>query len=143
MMKSEFEALAGYEVSFEDYSNIIEPMYMATNLSKKEFVACLDKTRFALPTKRQMINAMKKEAKHLFEICGHCTDYESRQRLETMAKNYAARIYNIDWVHDMKSFVFFNSGYEYPELKRGCTYPRELIIGRGNTEYERIVLVKD
>ena len=30
MMKHEFEALAGYEVSFEDYNNVIEPMYMAT-----------------------------------------------------------------------------------------------------------------
>ena len=30
MMKHEFEALAGYEVSFEDYNRVIEPMYMAT-----------------------------------------------------------------------------------------------------------------
>lgn len=38
MMKHEFEALAGYEVSFEDYNRIIEPMYMATELSKEDFV---------------------------------------------------------------------------------------------------------
>lgn len=38
MMKIEFEALAGYEVSVSDYDNIIEPMYMATNLNKAEFV---------------------------------------------------------------------------------------------------------
>ena len=42
MMHKEFEELAGYEVSFEDYNNIIEPMYMATNLSKQEFVKCLN-----------------------------------------------------------------------------------------------------
>lgn len=48
MMKHEFEAIAGYEVSTEDYEKIIEPMYMATTLSKVEFVKCLDKKRFAM-----------------------------------------------------------------------------------------------
>lgn len=40
MMKHEFEALAGYEVTYEDYSKIIEPMYMAIpeSISKQEFV---------------------------------------------------------------------------------------------------------
>lgn len=41
MMKHEFERLAGYEVSAEDYNNIIEPMYMATDLSKEDFVAVM------------------------------------------------------------------------------------------------------
>lgn len=48
MMKHEFEQIAGYEVSWEDYNNIIEPMYMATNLSKEEFVKTLSKKRFAV-----------------------------------------------------------------------------------------------
>ena len=43
MMKHEFEKLAGYEVSYEDYTKIIEPMYMATDLSKAEFVKCIDR----------------------------------------------------------------------------------------------------
>ena len=42
MMWKEFEEIAGYEVSYEDYANVIEPMYMATELSKREFVKCLD-----------------------------------------------------------------------------------------------------
>lgn len=46
MMKQEFERIAGYEVSMEDYNNIIEPMYMATNLDKYEFVKVVDKNRF-------------------------------------------------------------------------------------------------
>ena len=54
MMKHEFEALAGYEVSFEDYNRIIEPMYMATELSKEDFVKCIDRKRFALPTKAEL-----------------------------------------------------------------------------------------
>ena len=59
MMKVEFEKLAGYEVSFEDYNSIIEPMYMATDLSKEEFVKVIDKKRFALKTKKQYIAEMK------------------------------------------------------------------------------------
>ena len=42
MMHKEFEELAGIEVSYEDYTNIIEPMYMAGNLSKREFVKTLN-----------------------------------------------------------------------------------------------------
>lgn len=46
MMKSEFEAIAGYKVSHKDYYDIIEPMYMATNLDKYEFVETINKKRF-------------------------------------------------------------------------------------------------
>ena len=42
MMHKEFEELAGIEVSYEDYTNIIEPMYMAANMSKREFVKTLN-----------------------------------------------------------------------------------------------------
>lgn len=68
MMKEEFERLAGYEVSFDDYQKIIEPMYIAADLDKQEFVKCINKNRFALPTKKQLIDEMKKIAVHLFEI---------------------------------------------------------------------------
>lgn len=54
MMKHEFEAIAGYEVSAEDYNNIIEPMYMATNLSKQEFVKTISKKRFAIVKKEEV-----------------------------------------------------------------------------------------
>ena len=46
MMKHEFEALAGYKVSTADYDNIIEPMYLATNLNKADFVATINRKRF-------------------------------------------------------------------------------------------------
>ena len=48
MMRHEFEEIAGYKVSAEDYNNIIEPMYYAANLSKHEFVKTLNKKRFEL-----------------------------------------------------------------------------------------------
>ena len=142
MMWKEFEEIAGYEVSFEDYNNIIEPMYMAVNLSKKDFIATLDKKRFALPTKQELVKKMKKEANHLFDICGHYTDYESEQRLEKLGKDYARRFYGIDWSNDLESYVYTIKEYEYPALGRGCTYPKELVIGRNNHDYERITLVK-
>ena len=53
MMKHEFEEIAGYEVSREDYDNIIEPMYMATNLTKQEFVKTISKKRFAVVRKEK------------------------------------------------------------------------------------------
>lgn len=55
MMHKEFEEIAGIEVSFEDYTNIIEPMYMAANMSKFEFVKTLNlkffKDRMSKPEK--------------------------------------------------------------------------------------------
>lgn len=53
MMKHEFETLAGYEVSTEDYEKIIEPMYLATNLTKQEFVSTINKKRFAIVKKEE------------------------------------------------------------------------------------------
>ena len=58
MMHQEFERIAGYEVSFEDYTNIIEPMYMATTLSKEEFVKTLN--RKAFEKKEERIANIKK-----------------------------------------------------------------------------------
>lgn len=140
-MKEEFERLAGYEVSFDDYQKIIEPMYMATDLDKREFVKCINKNRFALPTKKQLIDEMKKIAVHLFEICGRYNDYESMNELEKKAREFAKRFYNIDCYYDSKDWICFNTGYELPHLQGGCTYPKELVIGHDGVEYTRIELV--
>ena len=42
-MKHEFEQIAGYEVSNETYDTIIEPMYMATAMSKQDFIKTLNR----------------------------------------------------------------------------------------------------
>lgn len=47
MTKQEFERIAGYEVTQEDYTQKIEPMYMATDMSKQDFVKTLNKKTFA------------------------------------------------------------------------------------------------
>lgn len=48
MMQHEFEMIAGYRVSAEDYNNYIEPMYLAIpeNISKYEFVKMINRKRF-------------------------------------------------------------------------------------------------
>ena len=49
MMKEEFERLAKIDVTHETYSKIIEPMYLATDLSKQEFVKLLNLKTLATP----------------------------------------------------------------------------------------------
>lgn len=144
MMWEEFEKIAGYEVSYEDYHNIIEPMYMAIpeGISKAEFVKMINKKYFALPDPKAILNEMRKYANRLQMICGLSSDYESEKQLQILAYEYAQRKYGIDWAHDSKAYIFFLKGYEYPEVKRGCTYPKTLVIGRGDIEYERTELVK-
>ena len=134
MLKEEFEKIAGYEVTGADYYNILEPMYMATDLSKEEFEETINKKRFALKTKRQIIQAMRKEAQHLAETCEHYTDHDAKERLEALKIEYTERF--CYW-------AVIEREYMYPEIKRGCTYPNELIVYDiyGN-EVERIWLVK-
>lgn len=131
MMKEEFERLAGYEVSFEDYNKVIEPMYMATNLSKEEFVKVIDKKRFALKTKEQFINEMKKLAKHLYDTCSQYYDSETREHLKKLADEYTTRFYG--------GFAdnYFNS--EEKSLST-CYYPSELQI-YGTKNYKTIEII--
>lgn len=53
MMWSEFEELAGYEVDYNTYTNIIEPMYNAVELSKQDFIKILN--RKALEKKKEKV----------------------------------------------------------------------------------------
>ena len=145
MMKQEFEQLAGYEVSFQDYTNIIEPMYMAVNLTKAEFVKTIDKKRFALPTKAELKRKMRKIANEIFEGCGLRSFWEEEQELDRIAKEYARRFYGIDWCRDLTSHVLILKDYGYCgarlEIKRGCTFPETILIGRDGVDYEKIVLI--
>ena len=145
MMHEEFEKLAGYEVSYEDYHNIIEPMYMATNLSKVDFIKCLDPKRFSKQYKlAEMKKEIKKLAKIIFEGCGIRIYHDEENRMNDLAKAYAGLKYNLNWVSDLKSYVYFTRGYAYCGIKqdRGCSYLKELVIGRDDIDFERIVLVK-
>ena len=144
MMWKEFERIAGYEVSYDDYVNYIEPMYMGLpdRVSKQDFVQMIDRKRFALPDPRGILRKIRKEARHLYEICGHYSDNESEHRLEALTFQYALRKYGLDWSKDHKVYVYCIREYEFPTIGRGCTYPCTLVIGReGVGEFARIKLV--
>lgn len=127
MTKHEFEALAGYEVTWDDYNNIIEPMYMATDLSKADFVKCIDKKRFALKSLTKMRNEMIKIARGLEDSCTHYVDFEAEDKLEALANAYRDRISATGWTTNeaMKwscyyptSIDFYDSNYHTIETVR-------------------------
>lgn len=118
MMHNEFEALAGYEVSFEDYTNIIEPMYMASNLSKEEFVKCIDKKRFALKPIHVIEKEMKKIAQGLKETCTHYTDYEAEEQLIKLVEEYMKR----KGLDRMAGYTI-----EHEQIF-SCYYPKKVVI---------------
>lgn len=124
MMKHEFEALAGYEVSVADYDNIIEPMYMATQLSKAEFVKVICKERFALKSREEIVQEMKELAGHLKKTCDHYTDVEAEEKLRELAAEYKERF------GPYKGGFFLNTRHTLEHLGdcRGCAYPAELEI---------------
>ena len=141
MMKQEFEALAGYEVTDEAYYTIIEPMYMATNLTKKAFVKVLDKKAFALPTKGELKRAMRKIANEIWQNCGLTSFITEDDELNRIAREYARRFYGVQG--NGNDYVIITRDYAYCGVRqdRGCTFPEAVVIGRGDIELERIILV--
>ena len=133
MLKEEFEKIAGYEVSPEDYKNIIEPMYLATNLSKADFVACIDKKRFALRPLKSLVKDMKKCAASLKETCTHYRDFETIEKLEKIAAEYTKRKYIGIAVYSIRDKMLWS-----------CYYPVEIEIYNPKTfkTYETITINK-
>ena len=132
MMKNEFEALAGYEVTFEDYSKIIEPMYMAIpdSISKQEFVKMIDRKRFDFRAKEKaekkaMLKAMKEIAEERAQNCEHFGDYEAEEKLYEIARNYMNKFFpkNLGYHGDIERKHWAN-------ISTSCTYPAELVIYR-------------
>ena len=118
MMQQEFEKIAGYEVSANDYHDIIEPMYLATNLSKEEFVACINKKRFALKPLDYLIKEMRKCAESLKETCTHYTDYETQDRLDELIEEYI----------DRKGFGDTISYNVDEQMLWSCFYPVKVVL---------------
>lgn len=115
MLKHEFEEMAKIEVSYDDYKNIIEPMYMATNLSKEDFINTLNLKRFALKSKKQLINELKKLAKNIEESCCNYTNYEAEAKIESIIEELKER--------------FNDNCYITADIKNGCFYYDYLFIG--------------
>lgn len=136
-MWEEFEKLAGYEVTYEDYANVIEPMYNATNLSKAQFVKTLNRKAFDLKYKKQeMIKAMKAICAERKENAEHFTNYDAENQLQILVRKYTETFHRFGTPEIARKQTF---------QTRGCSYPAELIIYGGvvNGKYyeiERITL---
>ena len=128
MMKYEFEALAGYEVTDYDYTEIIEPMYYASNLCKQEFVKTISKKRFALKTRKEYVKEMKEIAKHLKETCDHYTDTEAKDRLEALAEEWQNRKLAEGYIISTRTTL------EHIGAGRGCSYPVKIQFYNKNYE---------
>ena len=116
MMQAEFEQLAGYEVKADDYNNIIEPMYMAINVDKAEFVKMIDKKRFALKPIKAIVKEMQKVAESIEETCTHYRDNEAWDKLEALVKEYKERK---GWGKNVSSSI-------RDKQKWSCYYPYEV-----------------
>lgn len=133
MMKQEFEALAGYEVTDKDYYEVIEPMYMAVEMTKQEFVKVIDKKAFALPTKTELVHSMKKIVEKMVEKLGHCNAYDEEEELNKICRTYAKRF-------GFDNF-YYKMGYEYPRLYRGCSFPYAVVFYNDHNNYEMKVIL--
>ena len=137
MMHKEFEQIAGYEVSYEDYTNIIEPMYMAVNLSKQEFVKLLDRKQFDLnykkqQYKKQLLSGMKSIAEEMYKLCSITETYEQYEALREKALEY------------IKAFPVWKAPHHEFETahKNGCSYVKAILWFDENwNEVQRIELV--
>lgn len=127
MLKTEFEKIAGYEVSFNDYYNIIEPMYMSVDLTKTQFVKILDRKRFALKSKEQLLKEIKNLAKLCKKNCDHFYDSKSEEKLYNLIKELKER-----FDEDIR--------VEQKKTQRGCYYPASLNIYKGEYFIQNVIL---
>lgn len=138
MMHEEFEKLAGYEVSNEDYNNVIEPMYMAVNMSKQDFIKCLNRKQFdknykEKQIKRQLQIEMQDIANEMHELCGYTDTYEQFNALRDKALEYIEKfpIWNAP-----------NHEFEKAEGYGRCTYVKALVwYDKDWNEVQRLELV--
>lgn len=124
MMHKEFEEIAGYEVSYETYTDIIEPMYMALpdNVSKQQFVKMLDRKQFDLnykkqQYKKQLLKEMKAIAEEMYHLCSHTETYEQYEALRAKALEY------------IKAFPVWKAPHHdfHREYKNGCSYVKSIV----------------
>lgn len=69
-------------------------------------------------------------------MCGISENCNELAQLQKLCYEYAQRFSGINIQMDSMAWVDFTN-----EHKNGCTYPKELLIGRGNKTHIRIKLV--
>lgn len=115
MMWSEFEELAGYRVSHDDYVKYIEPMYNVLDIDKTEFVKMINKKRFAVRPSIAIMRDMKKCAESLRKTCTQFTDYETIDKLDSLVKEYINNLYGNHNIYVSYLYEYYLiGGYHYP-----------------------------
>ena len=130
MMYSEFLDIANVtdnDITADTYDNIIEPMYMAINLSKYDFVKMLnikeicDTYPNVNKTEKELVKLIAKMRKNL----GLTTMHEEENKFIALAKQYC----------ELKGMEYcYEEGivYEIPLYERGCTMYTGFVARKGN-----------
>lgn len=112
MLKEEFEKISGIEISDYNYKNIVEPMYMAVNLDKKDFIKLLDLKALAEKSGRKSLkyfyDKFMKKAKEYNKKCFYGYDSNIENEIEyimlTIRNRYDKDAY---FEKTMKNGVFY------------------------------------
>ena len=135
MMYQEFLSIAKVtedDVSINTYLNIIEPMYMATDMSKSDFVAMLNIK--AICNKYPNVNKVCKELVKLIaemkKLLGHTTMHEQENKFVELAKQFC-ELRGLEYCYeDPLSLI-----YEIPLYERGCTMYTGFVARDGKAYY--------
>lgn len=121
MMWKEFEEIAGYKVSYDTYTNIVEPMYMAVpdSMTKQQFVKLLNRKAIEKRSVKAIVKEMKPIAEHMREVCDYYHDYDAAKKLEVLIKE----------LNDNASYgySFMLENRNTMENYRGCNFPAYVV----------------
>ena len=130
MIYSEFLNIANVtenDITADTYDNIIEPMYMATNLSKYDFVKMLNIKEICNTypnvnkTEKELVKLIAKMRKNL----GLRTMHEEENKFIELAKQYC----------ELKGMEYcYEEGivHEIPLYERGCSMYTGFVARKGN-----------
>ena len=118
MMYSEFLELSKMtenDITTETYSKVIEPMCMATNMDKRDFVKMLNikHIKAASPNANNIANEMVEVIKDMKVQLGHTTLHQQENRFIELAENFC-KLKNMEFCYTDFSI------YEFPN-DRGCS----------------------
>lgn len=117
MFKEEFEKLAGCKVSRLDYFRIIEPMYMATKLTKEEFIKVINVKEFETTPEKEELEKIRLYAEEYRNNVKKDGKFFITEEFNNMVEEFARKFYDSNkiWI-----------GAEHDIL--GCMYPCEFQI---------------
>ena len=117
MNYEEFIRIAGYEVSFETYKNIIEPMYMTTDIiDKKEFCKSFSKKLFGIKSTDKLLKEINKTVKFMKENTDRQLQINAWKEFKELCEDYRKRTYLADYYTYDKDY--HNGFWSFPTVIR-------------------------